>query len=242
LADDLIAYLDESGIHADSRILALGGWVGAAEEWERLSRQWRNVLSRYGVQAFHFASCENARGEFAGWSRGRKEQLVKEVIAAVNRRDLRGFCAAIVMPEYREVVTGSATSLEEKQRPYLVCLQYCVEMISKLAPRPVRYVLDRQEEFDSYAIATFERIKELHPDWAEKMGDISYVAKTDLAPLQAADLLAYETAKSLNNRLYDPGRPFRKSMLALASRPNRLQGGYFDRGSVVQMLDWEKPA
>ncbi len=146
------------------------------------------------------------------------------------------------MPEYREVVAGTATPLEEKERPYLVCLQYCVEMISKLASGPVRYVLDRQDEFDSYAIATFNRIRELHPAWAEKMGDVAYMAKTDVAPLQAADLLVYETAKSLNNRLYDPGRPFRKSMLALASKPNRLQGGYFDRDGVVQMLDWEKLA
>lgn len=239
MANNLIAFLDESGIHANSRVLAVGGWVATPEEWNRLTKQWKNVLRDHRVQAFHFAACENGWGEFRGWSPSLKGRLITKAIGAINRRDLRGFCAAIVMPEYKETVAGSGSSLEEKERPYLVCLQYCVEMISKRVPGNVRYILDRQEEFDSYAIRAFGDIKRSHPDWAEKMLDITYAPKTKAIPLQAADLLVYETAKSLNNRLYDPLRPVRKSMLALARKPERLTGGYFDAHGSKQLLEWE---
>jgi hypothetical protein len=34
------AYFDDSGTHASSSVVVLGGLVGLDEEWERLSEKW----------------------------------------------------------------------------------------------------------------------------------------------------------------------------------------------------------
>jgi hypothetical protein len=71
------------------------------------------------------------------------------------------------------------------------------------------------------------------------MGTISFQSKNDFVELQAADLLAYETAKSTHNRFFDPQRPIRKSMLALVRKKNRLVGGFVDKDCSKTILDWQ---
>jgi hypothetical protein len=235
-----VGFFDESGIHESARILGVGGWVASAEEWDRFIARWEAALARNGAKIFHFADFDNSRGEFSGWSIFRKQNLIKDLFRVLNQRDLFGFCACIVMPEYKATAVGSGTALEEKHSPFVICQQYCIEMISKRLNKNVFYIFDKQQEFDSPAIQNFRDTKTRFPEWSEKMSGIAFRSKIEFSPLQAADLLVYESAKSLHNWLYDSTRPIRKSMKALLKKRDRLVGGYFDRNGCEIILDWQR--
>jgi len=235
-----IGFFDESGIHESARILAVGGWVASAEEWERFTPRWKAALEGNGAKTFHFADFDNARGNFSDWSALQKQNLIKDLFRVLNQSDLFGFCGSIVMPEYKAVAAGSGTALEERHSPFVICQQYCIEMICKRIDAKVFYIFDRQQEFDSPAIQNFWDTKKKLPEWSEKMDGIAFRSKNEFIPLQAADLLVYESAKSLHNWLYDPSRSVRKSMRALLKRRERLVGGYFDKDGCAIVRDWQK--
>jgi hypothetical protein len=237
--DEAYGFFDESGCHGAAKILTVGGWVATLDEWEKFAKQWKVTLKREGVNAFHFTDFDNNRGEFEGWSAGRKEEFIRRIFKVLDSRDLHGFSGTIHVPEFKEVVRGSNTRLEEKPSPYLICQQYCIEMISKRIDRIVHYVFDRQQELDHPAKQNFYATKDKFPEWGEKMSVISFQSKDDFIELQAADLLAYETAKSTHNRFFDPSQPVRKSMLALIRKKNRLVGGFIDKDCSKSILDWQ---
>jgi hypothetical protein len=237
--DEAYGFFDESGCHAAAKILTVGGWVATLSEWEKFERQWRLALKREGVSEFHFTDFDNNRGEYRGWSKERKEGFIKRIFKVLDSRDLKGFSGAIHIPDFKEVTQGSGTQLEEKPSPYLICQQYCIEMISKTINQKVYYVFDQQLELDHPAVVNFYQTKNRFPEWGEKMAGISFQSKSDFVELQAADLLAYETAKSTHNRFFDPTRPVRKSMLALVRKRNRLVGGYIDKDCSRTILDWQ---
>jgi hypothetical protein len=236
---DAWGFFDESGCHDSARILTVGGWVGSADEWEKFERQWKLTLKRAGVKVFRFSDFDNNRGDYEGWGVGRKEEFIKQIFRVLDSRDIRGFSGTIHVPDFKEVVAGSNTRLEEKPSPYLICQQYCIEMISKRIDSKVHYIFDRQEELDQPAIENFWSTQDAFPEWAGRMGGITFRSKNDFVALQAADLLAYETAKSTYNRFFDPTRPIRKSMLALVRKRGRLVGGYIDRDCSKTILEWQ---
>ncbi len=234
----IYAYLDESGSHDKSKIFALAGYYGELEEWETFGRHWKCALEQAGLKGvpFHAADFEGGYDIFKDWSVARKIDLMEKLINVIDRRDLHGVAGAIVMREYKEAVTGESEFLEEKWAPYIVCQQLCYQKILKKTATDVAFVHDRQEEYDYPAQQWFFEYKDAHPEHADRMKSVTFSSKKDYLPLQAADLLAYETAKGLHNRLYDSERPHRKSMLALA-RKKRLDGGFFDKNGSKFLVD-----
>jgi hypothetical protein len=70
-------------------------------------------------------------------------------------------------------------------------------------------------------------------DRSDLLGALRFRARSELAQVQAADLIAYEFRKELDRICYDSRRPQRKSMEALCSRQN-LVTGYMDAGRLAE--------
>jgi hypothetical protein len=51
----LDAYLDESGIHAESKICVIAGYFGGHGQWKKFERDWKRLLRRFEVpiEEFH---------------------------------------------------------------------------------------------------------------------------------------------------------------------------------------------
>ncbi|HLW44510.1 MAG TPA: hypothetical protein VKS00_08470, partial [Candidatus Acidoferrales bacterium] len=60
----LIAYMDESGIHEDSAVCAIAGYVGSAEEWRRFEHKWKQALRAESISEFHMSEFESGRRQF----------------------------------------------------------------------------------------------------------------------------------------------------------------------------------
>lgn len=233
----LYAFFDESGIHKGAKVLGVGGWIATEDEFSTLVSHWSTVLRRARVKVFHFVDFNHSIKEFAGWTPRLKGEFLKDLFDVLDRRDVMGVTGAILMDDFKETIKGSAgTVLHETYGPYWVCLQYCIEVISKRVTEEVVYVIDRQQEFDSPLASSFYTLKKERSDFSPKMMGITFRPKTEFLALQAADLLVGETVKSTHNRFYEPARPIRKSFLALLEMRKKLIGGYFDKSALANVL------
>lgn len=237
-----LGFFDESGTHQQAKVLAVGGWVAAWPEWEDFEYRWNAANKKHGVEVFRFSDCDNSRGEFKDWKAPQKIALMKDLFRVIDRHEIYGFCAIITMDDYKRVVQGTGSALEQKHSPYVICEFYLFELICKYINHPVRYILEEQPEFKGFGRSAFWETRDRFPQWTDKMVDITYRPKPKFAGLQAADLLVYETAKSHHNRLYDPTRKTRESMVGLLkAKKDKLKGGWLDEKAIRVLLEWNPP-
>lgn len=67
----LKAFFDESGIHKDSPVCVVAGFVANTQNCGKLSWGWRELLARYQLKYFHAKEYANHGGEFkerSGWA------------------------------------------------------------------------------------------------------------------------------------------------------------------------------
>jgi hypothetical protein len=84
----------------------------------------------------------------------------------------------------------------------------------------IDFVFDCNPKLEERTCAIFSQLRRL-PDFAEfhhRFGDVRFASRRDMPPLQAADLLAYESYKHVVNAFAGFPRPRRKSLARLKSR------------------------
>jgi hypothetical protein len=72
----LKAYFDDSGTHAGSDVIVMGGLIAAEEKWAEMQPKWQAGLDYYGIKAMHMSHCFNGYNEFKLWSSDQKEDCI----------------------------------------------------------------------------------------------------------------------------------------------------------------------
>jgi hypothetical protein len=52
----VIVYMDESGTHASSEKMTIGGLVGRPDQWNYFDRRWEKMLKKRNIPYFHSKS------------------------------------------------------------------------------------------------------------------------------------------------------------------------------------------
>jgi len=239
----LTVYFDESGIHEGSKVFAMGGYLAPKEMWTRLETQWSRTLEKYEIDFFHMTDCENGFAQFEGWSKTKREGLVKELIKIISQNGLCSIYSAVVLEDYAD---ARQTELGQKflhGEPYYFGFEHCLYLTANKVdakdPKPIAFVF-ALNDFSSKATAMYRQIKgnKNSPIDTTRLGEIVFGEMKTLLPLQAADILAYEVYKNCLNRRYDEERPVRKSARVLSE--GRSYGGYFHRNSLDEYLEMQE--
>jgi hypothetical protein len=189
----LCAYFDESGEHdkATGREvqMSLGGCLASEESWERFSKEWAAALPT-GMDMFHMTDFENRRDLCAGWDRQPRHKFLNTLLDIMGRHAIQffGVTSKFVESEdhfsdgYREGlleaifnVTGCAKALGESR----IALVFAHQPKFKCGKIERVFGEINQEDTQLCSIAT---------------GD-----PRDIKPLQAADIIAYETMRFHRN-------------------------------------------
>ncbi len=227
----LAAYFDESGHSRDSRVIAMGGLLGNARDWENFAHKWRTLMRRHGDGreiVFHMADLESGYGDFVGCARTQRERLLGDVFALLNEFVFTVVGAAVVVSHY-DIAPLRAIFGD----PWFVCMQMCMaEIGTALLVRekgdmeePVAVICDRQMEFSARAMDCFDFLAK-RASYGKRLGTIAFGKKEDLVQLQIADLVAYEVRKLVENALYNPQIGVRWPLRRLQERP--FVCNYFD--------------
>ncbi len=232
-----IAYLDESGSFGDTRVLAIAGYAARAIEWARLEVAWKRMLRRIGVATFHMRECLHRRGAFEGRTAEDSKEALTQVVDVILSHDVHGIGAAVLLRDLGEVIVGRAR--EEVGEPWHLCFRHVVKEVSERLDRLPRdqwvaFVCDLQDQFAREAQRIYLRINST-PNWPNRnqLGSLTFGSRHEEVGLQVADVLAYETFKHLDDRLY-ADRRIRRSLERLSSgRP--FYGEFYDREALLRL-------
>ncbi len=244
-------YMDDSGTNPAT---CIAGYLGGRTQWNRLERDWKKVLEREGVSEFHGKNFWSRTGEFCGWDDKRHAKFIDDLLKIIEGLRIYPFASAtypedwkVLSLDERRFLTGgvflygelilSGKPSQPKALPFHHCLfaplDYCHDGLT------VYYHFDSDKNFDGWASKFYSYVRKMHMlGWTHKMGaEITFANSVESAPLQAADLLAWEVNRYATERHGNPkvkGRPsFRRAISKLrASTDFRL----FDKAQIESIL------
>jgi hypothetical protein len=218
----LVAYLDESGVH-EGDTLAVGGWVSSEAHWLEFEARWRAVLDKYAsirptevlhkrtgkASPFEFkaADCENLKGFFARWTPDIRDEFKNELTTIISSLPLAGEGYATERISHKSYSGMIAWVHKEMGGAYAVVVAGCVMGIARsagmflLEDEKIAFFLDDQKEFGEKAHSIYKILKNPsdaavpRPPQLSRLGTFTFANSAECLPLQAADLLAYETYK-----------------------------------------------
>jgi hypothetical protein len=241
----ITAYFDESGTHGNQKVdppvLSIGCYASTGEQWALFNREWQAVLDEAGVEYFHVTTFESRFGDYAGWTNKKRIRVYAGLQGVIKRRVKKGIAACVVLRDYDELIAG-----EHRRKlfsPYAFATRCCFEMIGDWSRKhglqePVDCVFEAGAGMGGEVGDVFKRVKAKN-----NLGSLSYGVKKDplkmTAPLQAADVLAYEIRKlaiTVVGCTRDDKRKLfmRHSMKNLFGFPHETY--YYDRDALAEII------
>lgn len=227
-------YIDESGSHDSSPVLALAGLVASEKQWARLSTQWTGVLKEYDLNDFHATDCANGGKKFRNILPEDRSRLFVRLTNIIKRTVSYRIWTAVAVDDYR----ASPYYNQDPKRIYSLASIACVSLgrhIAAQRPGDFRlcYVFDQGSE-GKLAFSLFLKMLQTGEADVLRIADVTKGDRRELPPLQAADLFAYEIYRYLSDQMRDSGREMRQSLASLLSIQDG--GGYFLGGRKLYEL------
>lgn len=223
---------DESHDEKRQHVLTMAGILGPKMSWNYWWVAWNKALADEGVNVFHAVHCEQGNGEFRGWSRDRRAAFQRRLIEITidARWPLSGYSVSLPIPahaslrsRFRKLITfdkGSSVNgpLDD---PWFLALQLLPVTVGE-DPNIVALPPDERVGFvfDQHHLGARGRaiyLGVIRPaKYKDRFAGISFQDKAKWVPLQAADLLAYETFRHFHEHV-SLGRPERWQYTMLSS-------------------------
>jgi hypothetical protein len=250
----LRAYLDDSGTHADSKVCVLAGYFGGQRQWVKFEEEWRKVLDEHGLDEFHahrFWSAASGKNvsAYSGWNRQREANFLQRLLAIINSFRIHPFGSAVVMQDWdalpideKRVLTGAAYKDGEpvlsgaRKKPFFLPFVHAIQKAASYCHEhtKISFYFDRNDACSAYAADYFSFLASLpgHPA-TPTLGEIEFVDSKSNPPIQAADLLAYEINRYLNEKLT-------KGVTELNPRPTLRKAIFKAKSWKRDLVLWDK--
>lgn len=209
----LRAYMDDSGTHDGSDYCLIAGYWGSINEWQRFEKAWNAVLTEFGVAEFHaktFWPRLNGQrvGEFRGWSDKRHATFIDRLLTVIQEHKVYPFAFGVLASDWqqapihlRRVYAGFKHTTTEKDkhlRAIYLAVQCAFVRIARYCRRDkvMHFFIDQDRKISGHVLECFTKLqsesKAEHDELWTHLGSLTFAQSNDSAPLQAADLLAYE--------------------------------------------------
>ena len=241
-------YCDDSGTHAQSPIAVAAGFIAPMLQWEHFAKDWKAADADEGFGVFHMADFVARQKQFAlpEWQDDRKrDRTLRRLINIIATRSNLGFMTVVEKSAYDDEVPDA---LREKRKlgrnHYTFAVRMSMAKILKWRMKyrhkePIKFVFDQMSKGKGEINAVFEEALREGDEKALLHGisrdaGWSFESKDKTLPLQAADILAWETLHYMQKTYLPSGKdPMRKSYRALVgiSEP-----GYHSRDTLRRFV------
>lgn len=200
------AYFDDSGTDINSNIAIAACYIGAVEQWDRLTKTWNEIRAEKGAEFEYFATadCLSGAGQFAGWSWEKRDRLIRRLIAEIRIRVRMGIGTAVIKADYDAALSGWKRRVAG-QTHFAFAVNICLMQIKRWRKKfnvkePIEYVFDLTGKGKGEILATLSDLERFDP---QSFGIIehgySFKSKKVLPPLQAADILAHQSYQHMRD-------------------------------------------
>lgn len=250
-------YFDESGTHAASPVLTVAGILSTDKRWNKFQTEWREILECAfteedrkcfpdGRAFFHMSDYDSHQGPYKGWDKQKHLSVIKQLIGTIRRRTQALFHAIVNKADYEEFCKDKPLPENNyfalANGAYTFCIFKCLQQVEIWANEnhhyePIAYIFESGPKSnksieDIRRIVQGEGIRERF-----RFGTITTADKRQLNPLQAADIIAFETHKEMMNailpekELREPRKSFTQ---ILKGRSPMIYGGYCNKKVFAQ--------
>lgn len=230
------AYFDESKSR-NAGILTIAGYLASVESWDsHFVPRWDSVIAGapQPISEFKASDCRNERGEFKGWTCQERDGLTADLVSTIidePRHQIMGIGASVIV-DYGHI---RSTVLKKKLErfAYLWCVALAVRIALVFVKRHigndhVQIVFDEEKHMKHRITSIFDLAREQFAGgWAGHIRDPHFAPSHEVAPLQAADLLAFETFTAMVHMTTKSRRTPSKALVRLLEGRYHL-AQYFD--------------
>lgn len=211
-------YFDESGTHKGSRIMGMAGYWFDADQARKFSRDWSKELKRFGLSAAHQTDCALGFGEYRQMSRSERVEIQNSLILHIKRRSKFSIATCVDRAMYEEIFA----ELPFAPSAYTFLLLMCVNKIAEEIrwrnyKGRVAYFFEagHADAGEANKFMNFMASNARRDVDAFRYAGHGFVDKQGALPLQAADMLAWQTRHYFERKIDGHNEP-RKDFAALA--------------------------
>lgn len=236
----LKTFMDETGIHDDAEMVAVGGYISRPKDWRAWTKAWnvhkrRVPHGRKSIKVFHSTDCANYREEFEGWTKEERDPYVAQLLPVIPEHELAGVVIGVNLVALAAAFKDHPELEEMFGEPYTACFQWAISIIMEIATeRGKGERMAFVHEINNYqgdAMKAFSYVKTyLNPRKIPMT--MAFGTKANYPPLQAADVLAYEGGKFLKNPTGTP----RRAWTALDPDQTRIIPRRYGADNIAQLI------
>jgi len=200
-------YFDDSGKESDldNRIVCAAGYMALDDFWNMFDQAWAGHLLKHKISWLHMKDFMLSHDEYAakGWSWGEKHKVLQEFINVIKATHLTGLAVAVDADGWRKIPEELTRREGNAQEFCFMRLMRMVIQRMKIS-RPRDYVavfFDCDKAFTSARFKRFIGVRDHDIDAGHYLQSFTIAEPHTHLPLQAADLLAWETRKELMRKI-----------------------------------------
>lgn len=197
-------FFDDSGKESDisQRFVVLAGYM-IGGDWGGFYQAWRHLLIRHGIPQVHMREILGlARNK--GWDTAKLNDVLREFIGVIKEAKLIGFGVAVDAAEWRGLSKERRRMLGDAQE--FCCSRILRRIMDRLNEagflnEPLSVTFDQDFEFARRRLTLIDETRKRVPQIRRHLVQLSFANSQHFYPLQAADLLAWETRRHLANMI-----------------------------------------
>ncbi|MGP8049966.1 MAG: DUF3800 domain-containing protein [Desulfobaccales bacterium] len=247
----LRAYFDDSGDEDDPQAMAssLCGYIGHLENWQYFENEWQKTLKSHDVPYLHMKEFAHFKKPFKKYKHDTvaRDNLLKDLVKVISDSQLEGIVSGVDLKDLRDYNEGDGINY----MAYSLNLYTCMWIIGNDWPQTIveMFLGKTNDVYNKIQMATrYARADTQYPkdDYIQVHPINKHLSFRDILPLQAADLLAYETRKDDTTTInrYEgvsvwpkiSGHTLRKSLENLLISTNIIHNFYWD---ALSLAFWE---
>ena len=200
-------------------IFCVAGYAFTKLQLLKFDRDWWRLFGKYG--GCHMKELVHREGRFRGIERAEADRLIREAVAILRKRAWYGAAVSCNLHEMHALLPRWVHGFEHA---YPVCCHMAMGALATAISESgedhrVAYVFESGDAYSGCA-HDFMKNTDGSPELKESYRHYShnFVDKKDALGLQAADVLAWEWAKYVDETVYQRVRPMRLSLAHLMTK------------------------
>jgi len=235
------AFFDDSGTHAGSPVVAMGGLLGTAEQWDVFATAWSERLAsplpgKTPLKQFHLSPCRAGDGEFRDYNQAERDHLTYLFRRIILDIDFVTVAAAADKMAWDEFSASYPNVLGDPlEYCFVKCVDTIVDVIRRHKPWEKVYIFFDQATRPH--LVDFAKLYLMQTEKYPELDGFSFAPVAKVVALQGADMIATET--------YQYGQEWLREGRGAVANPHfreflsrELSAGFIiDREMIAEMVE-----
>jgi hypothetical protein len=200
---DFTLYCDESYTYPpDSRLYTVAGYLSTDVQWSKFRKEWRRILEAERLDHFHMVDFQACKPPFDSWSKDKRISFLTSLHSVIHKRTIMSFATTADIEEFETLTSEQKKALVS---PHIFAAKNCMKTVGFWAAEniinyPVIAYIFEEGQPHQRQLNQFVKTLTDEDTWFFRMASLTF-AKKKLNPLQAADVVAYESTKEIARKI-----------------------------------------